>query len=318
MSQSSQKFKISVLFLSLHLISSLATASFLTEYVNENIYNPAKDEKLSVRANLGFGNQNNYQLVNSYSLDTTNRNFALLGVDINGKFDATINVPVKDTAEARAQRVDSNVQSYSLSYRLSDQYKLVGRYSMNEGYYHSDLLGKIYTLPNFGFNHSSVTLYYLTEPKHRSTFLDPMIYEKKEDSGSWIFGAGLAHSEMNGLQDLNTLPVFRKTDLKSASAESLLLHVSYSKNWFWSKWFATLSGGFLQNFGYYKKNYVTADSSNEGRGRLGFNLGMSVGMVEQYWLAGAFSNVSSIASQIDNLDMSSQIGVGGIYVGMQF
>ena len=148
-----------------------------------------------------------------------------------------------------------------------------------------------------------------------------MVFEKMQDSGSWIFGAGVAHSEMGGLEQLKVISTtsepLNTKGLSSMTSESLLAHATYSQNWFWSHWYVTLCGGLLENFSFSKKQYASA-SDSESRGALGTNLGLSAGYVGNNWLTGTFMNMSQQRWQIDDMDVYSTTGTTGLYVGVQF
>lgn len=306
------------------LFSLTANAFNFTEYVNENVYNAEKGEKLEVTTAAGLASQNSYLDVSGQSLTVTNRNYALVAVNINDKINAHLSVPFKDPAASRQARVDSDVQCYSLSYDLTPKIKTAALYSRTKGYFYDDkMTNTFYKLPNLSFDQIGLTFFYLTNENHQSAYLDPLLTKRSEDSSSFIYSLGYSHSEASHLDELNLLPNSKSekinaTGITSSHIEALRAQAIYSKNWFWTNWFATASMGLQLGTDFNKKSYAGGESQNENKVSSGIALSFSTGYIWTRFATGFFGRLTQNTYEIDNMKIISQAGNSGAYLSYQF
>ncbi len=297
-----------------------AKANFFSG-LNENITSIKNKEPITVDVAFGIGVQNNGLIINEgETLRTTNSSLYILGANINNKTKLSAVVPAKDRVQSQEIGVDSTVASLAVSFDFTDHLKASLAKTKNKGFYlESSNDRRMYRLPDLEFNMTSATFYWLYNPKHQSIYLDPYVYDKGEDSSSWISLIGINQTELKHLDQTKQLSTvdnnFETPD--SAEVQSLAFRQLYSRNWFWTRWYVTGALGYGVNFDRAKQNFgfasrdVTSSSANTVAS-------LSVGYLAKSWGLSMFTNVTQATYQIENIDLNSNIGIAGLYFTYQF
>jgi hypothetical protein len=298
-------------------------ANMLSDYVNENIYNSDKGEKLEVTAAAGVGNQINSLRVGGMDLETTNRNFMILAANVNQKLDFHLTIPFKDPQEARTARVDSDVQRYDTSYKITDHYQVAAYYLKNRGYYTEDHATHTFSkMQNLSFDQAAVNFIYAANDTHQSVFFDPILTKKSTDSSSFIYSAGYSRSTAGHLNELNTLSnsktVINTTGVNTATFDTVRAQIIYSKNWFWTHWYAMSAIGLEGGLHYVQKKYDADQNKSNSDSSLAATLSLSFGYVWEKLAFGSFTRVTSTEYRIDSINLNSNLGVTGAYLSYQF
>ena len=314
----------SILLLILASVASPpATAMNYVDYFNQSVLRVEPKEELKISASLGIGSHVNSLIVrddrNSYSLETTNRNLYLLGIDVNDRTHFLLQVPFKDPAQSRQSRVDSDVRSYSISYNWTPAISSSLSFYKNKGFLLENYndTHRNYLLPGLSVDQYSGMLYYLSNPKHQSIFIDPIVYKKASDSSSWICILGIDHTDVNNLKDIQILPSSTKSNLNSAQVDSLVGRIAYSKNWFWKNWYTTGAiGGGLHAHSIIA--FSESDKISEVHAQINFLISLSAGYIWPTFSTGAFVNQATTQYQFENINLATNFGNMGMFISYQF
>lgn len=321
--------KLFSLVLSILFCSCPGFAFFnMADYYNESIFqNTTKKKTWKISTAYGIGSQNSsLKINNEHTLYTTNRNFLILAANLDSRSNIQFFIPFKDPKPARDSRVDSDSQFISLNTKLTESIFASLDFAKQKGFYFEEgqpsFSKNIYALPNLGFEKITLSFYYLTNTKHQSLFIEPLVLKRGEDSLSWLFFAGYNHAKISGLNDTNSLPKSgqfnHNTKANYANINSLDSRVAYGGNWFWSNWYIAGSVGIGLNYNFMNIQNLNGTDTQDSKGYTNSLLSFSNGY---FWTNSSLSwFVTSLTStyQIEDLNLFANTGKVGLYFAYQF
>lgn len=310
-----------ILFLGLLSFQSITYGFSFSDTWNQTSYGQfINSEEKAVSVNFGYGlYQNKLQVSSQYNLETTNNNFYILSARLN-KAHVILNLPGKSSNEERLKNGNSKFNAYSLSYDLSGNLSTQLNIFKIEGFYYLDQnSNKTYKLSNLENRQINLNAHYTFNEKHKSFYTDPMIYEKGEDTGSWIIVGGLKSSQMNQINELVSIPelsIF--SNYSSIQLYAGEISGGYSKNWFWNHFFVGGAYGLGLSV-----NAVSTEFKNNEKTKktiLGnsFFISMTTGYIWQKSKLAIYANMSNSSVKIDEIPMGSTGGSTGLYYGYSF
>ena len=222
-------------------------------------------KKIKVTTSVGLGNYVSSIDVNlanakpTEGLSNTNRNYANIGISIND-FVLQTKIQYKDPEKSRKSRVDTDFSSYQISYQIQENFQVEGYHQNINSFYLEDTKKEIVTnrFDSLGISRTGLIFNYLTNPKHKSPLLDPMIYTRLESSGSLILSTGLNYFRIDGMKDFDqliTLPDAEK--VKTSQALGVDTRITYSYTWFGKNWFLGGALGISLGLNQYKNTTHT-------------------------------------------------------------
>lgn len=281
--------------------------------------------KIKVATSVGFGNyisSIDVNLANSKpteGLTNTNRKFTNIGLSIND-FDLQTKIQYKDPAESRQSRVDTSFSSYQLSYQIEKNLNTEIYYQSIDSFYLEDLKKEVVTnrFKNLGITRTGLIFNFLTNPKHKSPLLDPMIYSKLDSSGSWILSTGLNYFRISGMQDFDQLIFLPDSEkVKTSQAFGFDTRITYSYTWFGQNWFLGGALGLSLGLNQYK-NTTSSDDLTETKSSLNSIVSLSTGYLWKRASAGAYITMNSWNYEIRDYRIRYSSGASGLYASYTF
>ena len=313
------------LFTLIIIFNSLAPAMNMAEVWGQSATGSFfNGDRKSAAISLGIGTyQNTFQVNSLYSLQTTNNNFSQIGVSLN-KAVFQINLPSSEANETYTKKIDSKIIFYSLAYAFSENFSLEGNYRSRNGFYlqgDQKTTGNttIYKLPNLRISQVGLIGTYTFEKDHKSFLVDPVLYEKRDDSSSWIIISKLNHMNFSSLEDLALLTNLKSNaDITSAEVDLLETSIAYSKNAFWEHWFLGGAFGLGLNVNRVKTRMISTPDTVDVKMAATVQLTGSVGYIWTSFKTGLYVNLSNTRINVRNYEFGDTSGMAGYYVGYQF
>lgn len=280
-------------------------------------------ETKNVYIDTGIGGyQTRMQVHSSHSLKTTNDIFFFVGAKLN-KARIQINIPNPSSTESKQTRVDTKFNVYAVAYDVSSHLTLAADYFRIEGYFYQPL-GSGENIPTLKFPDlknikTTVTAFYTFNNEHTSFVTEPLVFDKRNDSSSWILISKISSTEMSGLSALSSLPDLPQiANYKSSKIYTLESSIGYSKNLFWENWFLGGAIGLGLSANSLKYEYANGQTANENKMGSSYFLSLSTGYIWTRAKLAAFTNQNSSTVLVGDVEFDSSGGTSGIYYGYSF
>ncbi len=315
------------LLISTLLFSSQIWANTYLQDLNTLIFEneTAAAQKIKVAASAGLGNYISSVDVNlanakpTEGLTNTNRKFVNVGLSIND-FDLQTKIQYKDPEKSRLSRVDTNFSSYQLGYQIENNLKTEIYYQSIDSFYLEDLKKEIVTnrFNNLGITRTGIIFNYLTNPKHKSPLLDPMVYNKIDSSGSWVLSTGFNYFRITGMQDFDQLIYLPEEEkVKTSQSVGVDTRMTYSSMWFGKNWFLGGALGLALGLNQYK-NTTNSGDLTETKSSLNSIVSLSTGYLWKRATAGVYITMNSWNYEIRDYRIRYSSGSSGMYASYTF
>lgn len=211
---------------------------------------------------------------------------------------------------------------YSASFDWNNNLTLVADYYKIKGYYYetqienSSVISQLSELSNKEFN---LTAFYTFNDEHTSFAVENQLYEKRNDSGSWIWVNKIKNVNLNGLSELNGVADLNiNSQISSAEVYLLDSSIGYSKNLFWKYGFIGGAMGLGLNAGKVSTSHIDGTNKQKTQVSTSYFASGSTGFLVNDFKIAFFANLNSSYVDIDDLNIGVRNGSAGIYVGYIF